>query len=121
MSGHRIDKVNEEIKKELSYIIPKLKDPRIPDFVTVTEVRTSPDLKTAKVYFSSINGDENEVLAGLRSSAGFARGLLSKAMKIRYTPELIFMIDTSVKYGMFINEKLAELGLSGSGEDDEQS
>ena len=42
-------------------------------------------------------------------------------MKIRYTPELIFMIDTSVKYGMFINEKLAELGLSGSGEDDEQS
>lgn len=119
MSGHRIDKVNEEIKKELSYIIPKLKDPRIPEFVTVTEVRTSPDLKTAKVYFSSMSDNEEAVLAGLQSSAGFARGLLSKAMKIRYTPELTFVIDTSVKYGMFINQKLAELGLDGSDGEDE--
>ena len=45
MAGHRIEKVNEEIKKELSLIIPKLKDPRIPEFVSVTEVRTTPDLK----------------------------------------------------------------------------
>lgn len=118
MSGHRIDKVNEEIKKELSYIIPRLKDPRIPEFVTITEVRTSPDLKTAKVYFSSMSENEEQVLSGLQSSAGFARGLLSRAMKIRYTPELIFAVDSSVKYGMFINEKLAELGLSES-EDDE--
>ena len=118
MSSHRIDKVNEEIKKELSYIIPKLKDPRIPEFVTITEVRTSPDLKTAKVYFSSMSDNEGQVLAGLQSSAGFVRGILSKSMKIRYTPELVFAVDSSVKYGMFINEKLAELGLSES-EDDE--
>lgn len=118
MSSHRIDKVNEEIKKELSYIIPKLKDPRIPEFVTITEVRTSPDLKTAKVYFSSMSDNEEQVLAGLQSSAGFVRGILSKSMKIRYTPELVFAVDSSVKYSMFINEKLAELGLSES-EDDE--
>ena len=109
MSNHRIDKVNEEIKKELSYIIPKLKDPRIPHFVTITEVRTAPDLKTAKVYFSAMDGDEQEALKGLQSSAGFARGMLAKAMKIRYTPELIFTVDESIKYGIFINEKLAEL------------
>ena len=51
MAGHRLDKINEEIKKELSVIIPRLKDPRIPDFVTVTEVRTSPDLKQQKYSF----------------------------------------------------------------------
>lgn len=111
MASHRLDKVNEEIKKALSGIIPKLKDPRIPDFVTVTEVRTAPDLKTAKVYFSTLTGDENEVLKGLQSSASFARGMLSKAIKIRYTPELIFTIDESIKYGAFIDKKLSELGL----------
>lgn len=111
MASHRLDKVNEEIKKALAGIIPKLKDPRITDFVTITEVRTAPDLKTAKVYFSSLTGDENEVLKGLRSSAKFARGLLSKAVKLRYTPELIFTVDESIKYGNYIDQKLSELGL----------
>jgi len=119
MSGHRIDKVNEEIKKELSYIIPKLKDPRIPEFVTVTEVCTAPDLKTAKVYISVMGSDEKEALKGLASSAGFARGLLSKTMKIRYTPELVFAVDESIKYGIFINEKLAELKLDSQENNDD--
>ncbi len=116
MPSYRLEKVNEEIKKELSVIIPNLKDPRIPDFVTVTEVRVTPDLKAAKVYFSVLTGDDKETLKGLQSSAGFARGLLSKALKLRYTPELIFMIDDSVKYGAFIDKKLHELGLDGSNE-----
>jgi len=116
MASHRLDKVNEEIKKELSVIIPRLKDPRIPEFVTVTEVRVTPDLKTAKIYFSVLNGEENEALLGLQSSAGFTRGLLSKSLKLRYTPELIFIIDESLKYGMFINQKLSELGLDGQDE-----
>lgn len=119
MAGYRIDKVNEEIKKELSSIIPRLKDPRIPEFVTVTEVRVTPDLKSAKVFFSVLSGDDTEALKGLQSSAKFARGLLSKAIKLRYTPELIFTIDESVKYGMFINEKLAELGLDKSDDESE--
>lgn len=116
MPAYRINKVNEEIKKELSLIIPKLKDPRIPEFITITEVRTTPDLKSAKVYFSTLSGDEKEVLKGLESSANFARGMLSKAMKIRYTPELFFIIDESIKYGAYIDKKLSELGL---GEQDE--
>ena len=83
MAGHRIEKVNEEIKKELSVIIPKLKDPRIPDFVSITEVRTTPDLKSARVYFSVLGGNDEEALKGLQSSAAYARMLLSKTMKIR--------------------------------------
>lgn len=109
MAGHRIEKVNEEIKKELSLIIPRLKDPRIPEFVSVTEVRTTPDLKSARVYFSVLNGSDEEALKGLQSSAAYARMLLSKVMKIRYTPELVFTIDESIKYGMFIEQKLSEI------------
>ena len=111
MAGHRIEKVNEEIKKELSLIIPKLKDPRIPDFVSITEVRTTPDLKSARVYFSVLGGNDEEALKGLQSSAAYARMLLSKTMKIRYTPELVFTIDESIKYGIFIEQKLSELNL----------
>ena len=111
MAGHRIEKVNEEIKKELSLIIPKLKDPRIPDFVSITEVRTTPDLKSARVYFSVLGGNAEEALKGLQSSAAYARMLLSKTMKIRYTPELVFTIDESIKYGIFIEQKLSELNL----------
>ncbi len=118
MAGHRIEKVNEEIKKELSLIIPKLKDPRIPDFVSITEVRTTPDLKAARVYFSVLSGDDEQALKGLQSSAAYARMLLSKTMKIRYTPELIFTIDDSIKYGMFIEQKLSELDIPGD-EDEE--
>ena len=118
MSSHRIEKVNEEIKKELSLIIPTLKDPRIPEFVTVTEVRTTPDLKSAKVFFTVMNGDEQAALEGLTSSARFARGQLSDRIKIRYTPELIFKPDESAKYGMHINEVLAELDIP---HDDEEN
>ena len=116
MAGHRIEKVNEEIKKELSLIIPKLKDPRIPDFVSITEVRTTPDLKSARVYFSVLGGNDEEALKGLQSSAAYARMLLSKTMKIRYTPELVFTIDESIKYGIFIEQKLSELNLDGEDE-----
>lgn len=118
MASHRIDKINEEIKKELSRIIPKLKDPRVPSYVSITEVRTTPDLKSAKVFFSVLSGDEQEILRGLQSSAGFARGLLSQAMRIRYTPELIFTVDESVKYGMMIDEKLKELDLKPDGDEE---
>ena len=116
MAGHRIEKVNEEIKKELSLIIPKLKDPRIPDFVSITEVRTTPDLKSARVYFSVLGGNDEEALKGLQSSAAYARMLLSKTMKIRYTPELVFTINESIKYGIFIEQKLSELNLDNEDE-----
>ncbi len=120
MSGHRIEKINEEIKKELSYIIPKLKDPRVHEFVTVTDVHTSPDLKTAKVYFTSMKDDEDQVLEGLMRSSGYIRGMLSKTMNLRYTPELTFVYDTSVRYGMHIDSMLADLDLDGSDSNEQQ-
>ena len=111
MAGHRIERVNEQIKKELAVLIPELKDPRIPKFISVTEVHTSPDLKTARVYVSIMDALETDVIAGLNSSAGHLRSLLALKLKLRYTPMLDFKIDNSIKYGMEIDRKLSELGL----------
>ncbi len=118
--AHRIQRVNEEIRKELARILPQLKDPRIPSLVSITAVETTGDLKECKVYVSALLGDEKEMLKGLKSSGSFIRGALARNLKLRYTPELTFYADASIKYGMHINEKLHELGLDGSGEQDDE-
>lgn len=121
MAKHRMERVNEEIRRELARILPNVKDPRVPSLLSVTAVETTGDLKECKVYVSALMGDEKEMLKGLRSSGSFIRGALARNLKLRNTPELSFHIDPSIKYGMHINEKLHELGLSGQGDrDDEQ-
>lgn len=107
--SHRIERVNEEIRKELSALLPTVKDPRVPEFISVTAVLTTPDLKQAKVFVSVITGEEKEVLKGLRSSAGYLRGALAKRMALRYTPELIFAMDDSIKEGLKINQILTDI------------
>ncbi len=120
--AHRIARVNEEIRKELARILPTVKDPRVPSLISITAVETTGDLKECKVFVSALIGDEAEMLRGLKSSGGYIRGALARNLKLRYTPELSFYADPSIKYGMHINEKLHELGLDGTGEeqDDEQ-
>ena len=118
--GHRIQRVNEEIRKELARILPQLKDPRIPSLVSITAVETTGDLKECKVYVSALIGDEKEMLKGLKSSGSFIRGALARNLKLRYTPELTFIADSSIKYGMHINEKLHELGLDGTGDEQDE-
>ena len=107
--AHRIARVNEEIRKELAKLLPTVKDPRVPSFISVTEVQTTPDLKQAKVFVSVMTGEEKEVLKGLKSSAGYLRGALAKSLKLRYTPELFFTMDTSIKEGLKINQILADI------------
>lgn len=102
MSSHRIERVNTQIKREISELIQQqLRDPRLTEFIAVTEVSTSPDLKHSKVYISSIGGqqEEEQVLGALNSAAGFLRSALAKRMKMRYTPELHFAWDNSIEHG----------------------
>ena len=102
MPSHRIERVNTQIKREISELIQQhLRDPRLTEFVAVTEVATSPDLKYAKVYISSMGGqqEEGQVLSALNSAAGFLRSSLAKRMKMRYTPELHFLWDNSIEHG----------------------
>lgn len=117
--AHRIERVNEEIRKELARILPTLKDPRVPSLISITAVETTGDLKECKVFVSALNGDEKEMLRGLKSSGSYIRGALARGLKLRYTPELSFYADPSIKYGMHINQKLHELGLDGIGEENE--
>lgn len=111
MATHRLERVNEEIRRELARILPTVKDPRVPALVSVTAVETTGDLKECKVFVSALAGDEQEMLKGLRSSGHYIRGALSRNLRLRYTPELHFYVDSSIKYGLHINEKLHELGL----------
>ena len=107
--AHRIARVNEEIRKELARLLPTVKDPRVPSFISVTEVQTTPDLKQAKVFVSAMTGEEKEILGGLKSSAGYLRRALATGLKLRYTPELFFVMDTSIKEGLKINQILADI------------
>jgi ribosome-binding factor A len=102
MSSHRIERVNEQIKREISDLIQhQLRDPRLTEFVAVTEVATSPDYKHAKIFISSMGGqqEEEQVLAALNSASGFLRSSIAKRMKMRYTPELHFTWDNSIEHG----------------------
>jgi len=120
MATHRMARVNEEIRRELARILPTVKDPRVPSLISVTAVEATGDLKECKVFVSALNGDEKEMLRGLKSSGSYIRGALARNLKLRYTPELTFYADPSIKYGMHINEKLHELGLDGSGESNDE-
>ncbi|HHT50423.1 MAG TPA: 30S ribosome-binding factor RbfA [Eubacteriaceae bacterium] len=110
--ARRMGRLNEEIKKELSNLIKnQIKDPRVADFVSITQVETTNDLRYAKV-FVSIYGNEKqqeETLLGLRSAGGYLRREIGKNIKLRYTPELLFEIDNSIEYGMHINSILNKI------------
>jgi ribosome-binding factor A len=110
-------RVDEAVRAVLSDAIAKdLKDPRV-GFVTVTGVKTSPDLRHARVYVSVL-GDEHEresSLAGLRSAHGYLQGALASQLTLKHTPALTFEYDESVARGMRITELLSDE--SGEAED----
>ena len=116
----RADRVGDQIRAELADIIHrKIKDPRV-GFMTVTRVEVSDDLKHAKVFFS-ILGDEamrKETLKGLKSAAHFIRGELGRRLKLRYTPEVVFLFDESIARGDRTLEILRGLDIKDEDEGD---
>ena len=103
---NRMNKVDEELKKEISNIISlELKNPHLTGLISVSKVKTSPDLKFARVYVTMINEkDKKENLRILKQSSGFIRSLIAKRINMRYTPELVFEFDDSIEYGARIDE-----------------
>ena len=107
MASNRMGRINEEIQRELAALIPSVKDPRVTGLISVTAVDTTPDLKFAKVYVSILDkGDCDQVVKGLKSAAGWLRRELGSALKLRYTPELVFQLDDSIDKGAHILELL---------------
>ena len=99
MTSARSKKVAEVLRRKISNIIQtELKDPRI-GFVTVIRIKLTPDLRQAKIYFSVLGTEEEieKTAKGLTSATGFIRGLIGDSLKLRYTPELEFVLDKSVE------------------------
>ncbi|MBI4745966.1 MAG: 30S ribosome-binding factor RbfA [Deltaproteobacteria bacterium] len=110
MEYKRKDRVGDLLHHEISQLLIKgIKDPRI-GFVTITGVEVSDDLKEAKVYYSLIGNDEDKKAAadGLRSSTGFIRSTLRKALALKHIPNLHFRFDNSLEYGERIERLLKE-------------
>lgn len=98
----RPNRVAEEIKREIVGIIrSEIKDPRVDGLISVTDVEVTNDLSYAKIFISKYGSNESreEALKGLEKAAGFIRSELSKRLKLRYMPELIFALDDSLEYG----------------------
>jgi ribosome-binding factor A len=107
----RLQRVSGEIKKEIGQIISQdVKDPRI-GFVTITKVDITRDLRIAKVYFSVLGSKKQsrDTQVGLSRSCGYIRKLLSQRMNLRYTPQLQFRLDESVKHSIHISEILDKI------------
>jgi len=107
----RADRVGELIKEEISrMLIHDIKDPRI-GFITLTRVILSDDLRQAKVYVSIMGetAEKDATIKGLMSAKGFIKGELGRRLNLRYVPELIFKLDSSLEYGARISQLLTEI------------
>ncbi len=121
MAGFRINRVSEDIKREVIAVIRELKDPRVMGkMLTVVRVEVSSDASFAKVYVSDIKGIDSakEAVKGLTAATGFIRREVGSRLHLRKTPELKFIADDSVEQGFNMFRKL-ENGRSERGTDDE--
>ena len=112
MSVNRMQKVNEELKREIGNIVSlKLNNSALQKgLISVTKVDTTPDFKYARVYVSILNSKNiKETLAGLKKSAGYVRSELARKVNLRNTPEIIFELDDSIEYGTKIDTILKEI------------
>ncbi|NLJ90727.1 MAG: 30S ribosome-binding factor RbfA [Clostridiales bacterium] len=106
------NRINNEVKKELSRIIEiELHDPRIKPMTSVVHVEVAPDLKTSKVYVSVFGNDDEKqsTIEGLNSAAPYIRSLIAKNVNLRNTPELKFILDESIEYGVSISKKIDDI------------
>lgn len=108
---NRLNRINEELKKELSQIISyELKNDLESEMITVTKVKITPDFRYAKVYVSVLNSKKSdEVIEKLKKSSGFIRSQIARKVNLRITPELAFEKDDSLEYGAKIDYILQEL------------
>ena len=123
-SYQRIDRISEEVRREVDAIIrEELGDPRIGGTFSITRAEVTGDLRFAKVYVSVLEDDKrDDLMDALKNAKGFIRRSLGKRMIIRYAPELIFVSDKNIEYGVHIAKVLADtLGTEESTDDhDEQ-
>ena len=105
-------RINGEVLKELSNIIrSEIKDPRINPMTSVVSVEVAPDLKTCKAYISVLGDEQSQkdTITGLKSAEGYIRRELARTVNLRNTPEITFILDDSIEYGVNMSKKIDEL------------
>ena len=101
MATNRINRINEDIQRELAALLRTVKDPRVQGLISITRVDTTTDLRYCRVYVSALDqSDIKEVVKGLKSAAGYLRRELGRTLQLRYTPELQFLADDSIERGV---------------------
>ena len=109
--GIRSEKVQVQLKREISRILHEdLKDPRI-GFVTLTRIDLTGDLRYAKVYFSVLgdDADRRSSVEGIQSASGYIRRLVGERLKLRFVPELVFKLDKSIEYSIDLEKTFERL------------
>lgn len=114
MASNRMNRTNDDIQRVLSTLLRSIKDPRVQQgMISITHVETTGDLRYSKIYLSVLGlQDEKEFKRGLKSASGWLRRELGKSLNLRYTPELVFELDDSIRYGAHINQMIRKLDLS---------
>lgn len=105
-------RINMEVQRELANIIRGgIKDPRISPMTTVVAVEVAPDLKTAKAYISVLGDEEAQAntLKGLKSAEGYIRRELARSVNLRNTPEIKFVVDQSIEYGVAMSKLINDV------------
>lgn len=114
MASNHIQRINEDIRLCLSEKLREVKDPRINqgELISVVRVETTGDLRYCKVYLSTLGEvDEKKLRKGLGSCSGWLRRELGSSLSLRYTPELVFVLDHSIEHGAHINELISQLDI----------
>ena len=111
MAKNRISRIDEDLQRELSALMRRVKDPRVQQgLFTITAVEATGDLRYAKVYYSVLGDvDEKELRKGLKSIAPWLRRELGSVLTLRYTPELLFERDNSLERGQRLSEIIRDL------------
>lgn len=119
MPSYKIDRVTEDVKRELSAILREVKDPRVKNcFLSIVRVEVTSDLSYCTVYVSTMEGMEQTKTAvkGLKSAAGYIRRELGRRLSLRHVPEMIFKPTDSIEYGAHISKLLNDLEPAGAPE-----
>ena len=108
----KLTRISNEVMRELSNIIrTEIKDPRIAPLTSVVAAEVAPDLKTCKAYISVLGDDKacQETMEGLRSAEGYIRSQLARSVNLRNTPEIKFILDKSIEYGVNMSKLIDEV------------
>ncbi len=121
MTENRVRRVAEQIKKDIGGIINfEIKDPGISGLTSVTDVSLSKDLRHASIYISIYGSDDEKekTLQALERASGFIRSEIGRRIRLRYTPEINFILDNSIEYGAYIEEVIKSLKKEENGGND---